>query len=350
VTTITQDVEDFLDTPYGKEIVTNSSIQILLKQHSAAIDRVGEVFYLSEGEKQLLLAADKGEGIFFAGQNHVAIRVVASEEEHRLITSNPEEILKWKQQKEALTAKLKENQAIKPVVEQENQNPSRPAAASPFEERETEKKPTESVLVVQPAVDQPVPVIEEKVEHLAPVEETKKVLFEAVVAEPQPTATQSGGQANHVDALKDRVAKMEAEEAEKLKNEKEKLETLKLEKEEEEQKAKESAEGLGKLPSYKELFKAAGQLPPLPPLPKTDPPSPKASDGQSKNLFKVEAVPSKSFDSVQGKPVFVNLPKEEVKIPQPPQLVKSQKSESLKPKEEDKAKMDYDKLFGNGIV
>ncbi|MBP9818324.1 ATP-binding protein, partial [Candidatus Shapirobacteria bacterium] len=60
VTTITQDVDDFLETAYGKEIVTNSSIQILLKQHSAAIDQIGEVFYLSEGEKQLLLAADKG--------------------------------------------------------------------------------------------------------------------------------------------------------------------------------------------------------------------------------------------------------------------------------------------------
>lgn len=96
VTTITQDVDDFLQTAYGKEIVTNSSIQILLKQHSAAIDQIGEVFYLSEGEKQLLLTANKGEGIFFAGQNHVAIRVIASEDEHLLITSNPEEVMKMK--------------------------------------------------------------------------------------------------------------------------------------------------------------------------------------------------------------------------------------------------------------
>lgn len=94
VTTITQDVDDFLETPYGKEIVTNSAIQILMKQHSAAIDKVGETFYLSDGEKQLLLSADKGEGIFFAGQNHVAIQVIASEEEHNLITSNPEDILR----------------------------------------------------------------------------------------------------------------------------------------------------------------------------------------------------------------------------------------------------------------
>ena len=96
VTTITQDVDDFLETPYGKEIVTNSAIQILLKQHSAAIDLIGQVFYLSEGEKQLLLTAGKGQGIFFAGQNHVAIEVISSDEEHSLITSNPEDVLRKK--------------------------------------------------------------------------------------------------------------------------------------------------------------------------------------------------------------------------------------------------------------
>lgn len=93
VTTITQDVEDFLNTDHGKAIVTNSSIQLLLKQSTAAVDRLQEVFYLSEGEKRLLLAADIGEGLFFAGQNHVAVRIIASPEEHLLITTNPEEIL-----------------------------------------------------------------------------------------------------------------------------------------------------------------------------------------------------------------------------------------------------------------
>lgn len=92
LSTITQDVEDFLNTDYGKAIVTNSSIQILLKQSPAAIDKVSDVFYLSEGEKHLLLAADVGEGIFFAGANHVAIRVIASEDEHYLVTTKPEEV------------------------------------------------------------------------------------------------------------------------------------------------------------------------------------------------------------------------------------------------------------------
>jgi len=99
VTTITQDVQDFLQSDYGKAIVTNSSIQILLKQHPAAMDQVTDVFYLSEGERQLLLGADIGEGIFFAGKNHVAIRVIASPNEHKVITSNPEELLEMKREK-----------------------------------------------------------------------------------------------------------------------------------------------------------------------------------------------------------------------------------------------------------
>ena len=93
LTTITQDVADFLRSDYGRAIVTNSSIQILLKQHPAAIDEVSKVFYLSEGEKRILLAANVGEGLFFAGPNHVAMQVVASPEEHPLATSSPKEIL-----------------------------------------------------------------------------------------------------------------------------------------------------------------------------------------------------------------------------------------------------------------
>lgn len=98
LTTITQDVEDFLSQDIGKAIVTNSALRLLMKQSPAAIDKVGEVFKLSEGEKQLLLAADIGEGIFFAGPNHVALRVVASDKEYKLITTKPEDILKARQE------------------------------------------------------------------------------------------------------------------------------------------------------------------------------------------------------------------------------------------------------------
>jgi type IV secretory pathway VirB4 component len=94
VTTISQDVEDFLTNDYGKAIVSNSSIQFLMKQSSVSMPVLTETFHLSQGEQQLLTAADIGEGVFFAGQNHVALRVVASPEEHEVITTNPEEVLR----------------------------------------------------------------------------------------------------------------------------------------------------------------------------------------------------------------------------------------------------------------
>lgn len=97
VTTITQDVEDFLHNDYGRAIVTNASIQFLMKQSTASIPILAETFYLSQGERQLLVTSDVGEGIFFAGQNHVALRVVASDEEHAVITTNPAELLKRQQ-------------------------------------------------------------------------------------------------------------------------------------------------------------------------------------------------------------------------------------------------------------
>ncbi len=103
MTTATQDVEDFIKTSYGKAVLTNSSIQILLKQGTAEVDMIAETFYLSEGEKALLLSADVGEGLFFAGQNHVAIKAFAAPFEHELITSNPMEILKRQQAKEAMS-------------------------------------------------------------------------------------------------------------------------------------------------------------------------------------------------------------------------------------------------------
>jgi conjugal transfer ATP-binding protein TraC len=92
LTTITQDVEDFLNQDIGKAIVTNSALRVLFKQSPAAIDRVGEVFYLSQGERNLLLGANIGEGIFFAGNNHAPITVVASPEEHKLITTRPQDM------------------------------------------------------------------------------------------------------------------------------------------------------------------------------------------------------------------------------------------------------------------
>ena len=123
LTTATQDVEDFLKTEYGKAVLTNSSLQILLKQGTAEVDLVGETFYLSEGERELLLAADVGEGLFFAGRNHVAMKVIAAPFEYQLITSNPEELLKRQQQAKAQAADNPTDENIAKVT----QSPSPPA-------------------------------------------------------------------------------------------------------------------------------------------------------------------------------------------------------------------------------
>lgn len=102
LTTITQDVADFMASPYGKPIVTNSSIQLLLKQSPAAVDVVAETFFLTEGEKYLLLESDVGEGIFFAGLKHAAIKVYASYVEDQIITTDPKQLLEIEQSKEEL--------------------------------------------------------------------------------------------------------------------------------------------------------------------------------------------------------------------------------------------------------
>ncbi len=99
VTTITQDVNDFLGSPYGQAIVTNSSLQLLLRQSSAAIELVTKTFLLTEGEKYLLLESSVGEGIFFAGNKHAAIKIVASYVEDQLITSDPRQLLEIEQAK-----------------------------------------------------------------------------------------------------------------------------------------------------------------------------------------------------------------------------------------------------------
>lgn len=91
--TITQDVEDFLRSPYGLPMLTNSSIQLLLKQSPTAIDAVQKTFNLTDEEKYLLLESDVGEGIFFAGLKHVAIKIFGSYAEDQIITSDPSQLL-----------------------------------------------------------------------------------------------------------------------------------------------------------------------------------------------------------------------------------------------------------------
>ena len=102
VSTITQDVSDFMKSRYGAPIITNSSLQLLLKQSPATIDVVQKTFNLTDEEKYLLLECAVGEGIFFAGQKHVPIKILASYTEDQIITTSPEQVLKAKQAKKQI--------------------------------------------------------------------------------------------------------------------------------------------------------------------------------------------------------------------------------------------------------
>lgn len=100
LTTISQDIPDFMSTAQGKAIVTNSSMQLLMKQSPAAIDVIQETFNLTESEKFYLLEARVGFGLFFLGSNHVGIRVLASYAEDQIITSDPRQLLEIAKAKE----------------------------------------------------------------------------------------------------------------------------------------------------------------------------------------------------------------------------------------------------------
>lgn len=104
VTTITQDVNDFLKSQYGQAIVTNSALQLLMKQSPSAVDLIQKVFLLTDSEKYLLLESGVGEGIFFAGFKHAAIKVVASYTEDQIVTTNPEQLLEIERSKKELEA------------------------------------------------------------------------------------------------------------------------------------------------------------------------------------------------------------------------------------------------------
>ena len=92
VTLISQQANDFLNQEYGRAIASQSSLRILMRQDTTTIKKVAQEFNLSEYEQRYLLTCDKGEGLIIADQNHVALKVVASEKEHPLLTTDPREI------------------------------------------------------------------------------------------------------------------------------------------------------------------------------------------------------------------------------------------------------------------
>jgi hypothetical protein len=112
LSTITQDAADFLNSPYGVPIITNSSIQLLLKQSPTTIDLLQKTFNLTDEEKYLLLESNIGEGIFFAGLKHVAIKIIASYTEDQIITSDPSQILSNKKAKQEMETREMEKKVV----------------------------------------------------------------------------------------------------------------------------------------------------------------------------------------------------------------------------------------------
>ncbi len=200
VTTITQDVEDFINSPMGKPIVTNSSMQLLLKQSPSAVEPLAKVFNLTEGEKYMLLNSGVGQGLFFAGLKHVAIQVIASFSEDKIVTTNPEELLAASNaaaEFETEVEKPAEAPAVAPQAEVKKEEVVAPVAPAPAasaaptvpvqtpEEAKMEAEFTENVAAV---LDQPI----EAPKSVVPTAETRLApelasVASAVSAAPEPT-------------------------------------------------------------------------------------------------------------------------------------------------------------------
>lgn len=183
LSTITQDVEDFLKSDYGKAIVSNSSIQVLMKQSTSAIEKLAQVFYLSQGERHLLLSAEVGEALYFAGQNHVAIRVVASPEEHTLITTDPRELLKRKSLDEIKKAAGLMPQPTTPIAPEPVVAPQPPSTPAP---EPAPVSPSPAPVPMAPPIMQPAPPITPAVAVAKPEDHP---IFKAETL-PDPGATQ----------------------------------------------------------------------------------------------------------------------------------------------------------------
>ncbi len=204
LTTITQDVEDFIATDMGKAIVTNSSLQFLMKQSASSVDKLAEVFYLSSGEKNLLLSSNIGEGLFFAGSAHVALQVIASPDEHRLITTNPRELQQLEsleestqgQQIEELLStespeavlKLQTTEEELPQVTQEQQASTEQTTIPQTQEQQT-------VVTESPTEQLPQSTIEPDPSIPTPDISTQNVAPPPPAPSPQPSAPNSG----HID-------------------------------------------------------------------------------------------------------------------------------------------------------
>lgn len=188
LTIISQDVEDFLGSEQGRAILNNSSLQMLLKQSPAAVEKLGQVFHLTEGEKFLLLESDVGEGLFFAGASHVAIKIVASYAEDQIITTDPRQLLEQKEQESA------ENKIEGQAIQADQGSTQQYSPPQPSEAKAEQVPPAEAPQTL-PEAPQPSPRTELQ-PPVQPVTQPVATLdAQPTVAEPTPPpATQPTGQ------------------------------------------------------------------------------------------------------------------------------------------------------------
>ncbi len=166
VTTITQDVDDFVESPFGRPIITNSSMQFLLKQSPATIDSLQKLFYLTDGEKYALLNSDVGQGVLFAGYKHVAMEVIASPEEAAFVTTKPEEVMAQQAAGKAEKARKGKLEPLEVVAVPEEQKAALDAVAA-----QTVAVPAAPAPVAGTVPDPraPQPAVEGLTEPLAPL-------------------------------------------------------------------------------------------------------------------------------------------------------------------------------------
>ncbi len=169
LSTITQDVNDFIDSQYGMAIVTNSSMQLLLKQSTSSANALQKVFNLTDEEKYLLLESEVGEGIFFAGLKHVAIKVIASYTEDQIITSDPSQVLAIKKAKEDF------KQDEKAYAEKESERISSAISSRLPEEEPQEEVPIETEEATEKPVEEKV-VEKKKLSESSALEEQSESL------------------------------------------------------------------------------------------------------------------------------------------------------------------------------
>lgn len=148
VTTLTQDIEDFLSSDYGKAILSNSSMQVLLKQNSSEVETLASTLNLSEGEKQFLLTAQVGEGLFFAGQNHLTAQFLASNFEYQLVTSKPQDILD--------EAERTNTQAAEQFIKEADTKQETPPTEAPLTQPAMKPTPQASQPLTQQPITSPV--------------------------------------------------------------------------------------------------------------------------------------------------------------------------------------------------